>query len=316
MDVEEVAVTPSPFLEGGSHHPRSTPDLPDVCSKTSRNSPNRRHQRLTPSHTNYSNPSNPPKVVLGSPPTPITTTSAALVSSSASSDTSSSRSSAVAVAVAHNPPTSSAPDNNDNDNDNDNNDDDRMDASPRRSGRDRVSTCIQIDGHTVKKDNFYVVKGLGYQYGDLSKVDAPSSKKKVMTNKRKATTNNNNNEDDDDADGSTKKKKAPRVLSGLELERQEHNYAIKQRVQAKAPLRLAHLAKHLAILEPFLEDATMDALHDVAAMTTATTTTAMHPPPQDAVQSPKAIQADLRDYQLKGLQWMAKMHEKNLGMIL
>lgn len=31
---------------------------------------------------------------------------------------------------------------------------------------------------------------------------------------------------------------------------------------------------------------------------------------------PDAIQAELRDYQLAGLNWMIKMHRRNLGMIL
>lgn len=55
-------------------------------------------------------------------------------------------------------------------------------ASPRRSGRSRVSTTMQIQGHTVLRKNNYKVVGMTYVYDDFQ-ADAPNepSKKKPKT---------------------------------------------------------------------------------------------------------------------------------------
>jgi hypothetical protein len=108
-----------------------------------------------------------------------------------------------------------------------------MTDKPRRSGRERTSTVIQINGHAVLKSNNYVPTAFTYEYGDNS-VASPAAKKK-----RKTTTT------------AVKPRPHRRVA---EVQRQAHNDAIRKRVAAKAPFRIAHLAKRRDIIAPFLED--------------------------------------------------------------
>jgi hypothetical protein len=163
----------------------------------------------------------------------------------------------------------------------------------RRSGRERTSTVIQIDGHTVLKENNYVVKGLGYVYGDNTAV-APKEKK------RKPTT----------VSADPQQRKAPRVQTAAETARQTHNLKIKRRIAGKADARLQHLAKQQDILKPFLDDVTR------VKLLTLPMSKSLSEPNREMFLQPEAIQADMRDYQLAGLNWMVKMHDKNLGMIL
>lgn len=169
--------------------------------------------------------------------------------------------------------------------------DDDDDKDVRRSGRQRTSTVVQIDGHTVLKENNYVLKGLSYMFGDNTVVQAPAKKRKL----NKA---NNNN-----------KPKVPRVAPPEEVARQAHNSMIRKRVANKAKARLEHLARHQKTLQPFLDTASQAKL--VASVGSAATE--KH---SELFLQPEAIQADMRDYQLAGLNWMVKMHDKNLGMIL
>ena len=166
-------------------------------------------------------------------------------------------------------------------------------APPRRSGRERTSTVIQIDGHTVLKQNNYVLKGLGYEYGDNTLVASPKKQKRPPSSSE------------------TQPRKTQRVPTSAETARQTHNLLIKRRIANKADTRLQHLAKQQDILKPFLDDATRDKLR--MALPVPKTTVEPH---QELFLQPDAIQADMRDYQLAGLNWMVKMHEKNLGMIL
>ena len=163
---------------------------------------------------------------------------------------------------------------------------------PRRSGRERTSTVIQIDGHTVLKQNNYVLKGLGYEYGDNTIVAPPKKQKRPSTASQ------------------TQPRKTARVPTSAETARQTHNLRIQRRIASKADARLQHLATHQEILEPFLDDATRRKLSAVPK------TTAVESHQQELFLQPEAIQADMRDYQLAGLNWMVKMHHKNLGMIL
>mmetsp|Transcript_17445 Transcript_17445/g.25803 ORF Transcript_17445/g.25803 Transcript_17445/m.25803 type:complete len:1021 (-) Transcript_17445:135-3197(-) len=164
---------------------------------------------------------------------------------------------------------------------------------PRRSQRDRTSTVIEIDGHTVLKSNNYVLKGLGYQFGDNS--IAQQGKVKA---KRKPTA----------APGPSAK--TQRVLAPSETRRLHHNASIRQRVQNKSQTRLEHFARHKSVLAPFLDQATQYRLNSVPVPTE----TAAESP--DLFVQPRAIQAEMRDYQMAGLNWMVKMHHKNQGMIL
>jgi hypothetical protein len=168
-------------------------------------------------------------------------------------------------------------------------------ADPRRSVRERTSTVIEIDGHTVLKTNNYVMKGLSYHYGDNTVAMQGTS---ATIKKRKAPVA--------DAD---KKPKAPRKQAPAEIRRHEHNQTIRDRIQKKSNARLEHLARHLPTLEPFLDASAQKKL-------ASSTNTSSEPSSGEIFLQPDAIQADLRDYQLAGLNWMAKMHDKNLGMIL
>jgi hypothetical protein len=165
----------------------------------------------------------------------------------------------------------------------------------RRSGRERTSTVIQIDGHTVLKQNNYVLKGLGYAYGDNTVV---ASKNKNKNKKRMPTV----------VSADAQPRKSPRVQTAAETERQKHNLKIKRRVASKADIRLQHLAKQQDILKPFLDDITRVKLLSCPP--------GISEPNREMFLQPEAIQADMRDYQLAGLNWMVKMHDKNLGMIL
>jgi SNF2 family DNA or RNA helicase len=168
-----------------------------------------------------------------------------------------------------------------------------MKGKPRRSGRERTSTVIQINGHAVLKSNNYVTTDLTYEYGDNS-VASPAAKKK-----RKTTTTT-----------TTAVKPRPTRRRVAEVQRQAHNDAIRKRVAAKAPFRIAHLAKRRDILAPFLEDgSTTSKLSNMSSAVSS-------PKNTEIFLQPDAIQADMRDYQLAGLNWMVKMHSKNLGMIL
>jgi hypothetical protein len=170
-------------------------------------------------------------------------------------------------------------------------------VDPRRSGRERTSTVIEIDGHTVLKTNNYVMKGLSYHYGDNTVAMQGTS---AVVKKRKAPV--------EDAD---KKPKAPRKQAPAEIRRHEHNQTIRNRIQKKFKARLEHLARHLPTLEPFLDASAQSKLASSANNGSEPTCSS-----GELFLQPDAIQADLRDYQLAGLNWMAKMHEKNLGMIL
>jgi hypothetical protein len=170
------------------------------------------------------------------------------------------------------------------------------DMEPRRSGRQRTSTVIQIDGYTVRKDNNYVLKGLGYQYGDNTVAE-------VAPKKRKATTPSSEQR---------KQPKKPRIVTPVEMARQEHNHCVKARVAAKAQLRLAHLARHQSVLEPFLDISMTQKLQTIQQGQQQPVSQKK----KELYLQPEAIQADLRDYQLAGLNWMAQMHQQNFGMIL
>lgn len=169
-------------------------------------------------------------------------------------------------------------------------------SPPRRSGRQCVSTVIQIDGYTVRKDNNYVVKGHGYHFGDNTTQEVPQQTPFI----RPAT---------------TKQPRQPRVVTPIETGRLQHKDTIQQHVAAHSNRRLSYLARHLPILSPFLEDGTVAKLQQHIA-------TSPHDEQDEELQvsndvaQPKLIQVKLRDYQLVGLNWMVKMDKLNLGMIL
>jgi hypothetical protein len=167
-----------------------------------------------------------------------------------------------------------------------------VNPEPRRSGRERSSTTMVIDGHTVLKQNNYVVKGGDYVFGTTE--DAAPSSKPPPLKKIKSTTSS--------------VPRAPRVMSQVQRDRQAHNALVMQAKQAKQALQLSFLAKHSDRLAPFCEPKVMDTLKQVQQV-----------PYQEIVitKQPQLIQtAVLRDYQMTGLNFMVNMHRQNLSMIL
>ena len=161
--------------------------------------------------------------------------------------------------------------------------------SLRRSKREKKSTLVYIDGHAVLAKNNYQMKGLSYQYGTDFETAPPSKPKLQPAAKSKAPSK-------------------PRAVTQQETKRLEHNAAIKERIENKKERRIQFLASNLTTMEPFLDEHVVEKLKAV----TNTVTKDSH----EIFLQPDAIQADMRDYQMAGLNWMVKMHESNLGMVL
>ena len=165
----------------------------------------------------------------------------------------------------------------------------------RRSSREKQSTLVYIDGQPVLAKNNYRVEGLGYKFGGDDYQQQPPVKKSSR--------------------GPAVKKApptVPREITDAERRRLDHNAAIQRRVDAKQAVKEDFLARSLKVMEPFLDTKVVEKYQSLAAATTTTSSE----DEQEMFMQPESITADLRDYQLEGLNWMAKMHKKNLGMIL
>ena len=169
----------------------------------------------------------------------------------------------------------------------------------RRSSREKKSTLIYVDGYAVKRDNNYVVKGGEYVHGAfdangtatdggaLARLPKPNNHAKTVAAK--------------------KPPRKPRAPSKAEQERAKHNEIVKGRVASKAKARMGYLARNSKIIEPFVDSKTNEHL----AVTPSVKDTW-----KDMSMQPDMIKGELRDYQMIGLNWMAKMHNMNAGMIL
>ena len=169
---------------------------------------------------------------------------------------------------------------------------DADDDEPRRSGRKRKSTTMMIQGHIVKTDNNYVLKGHSYSFGafdpDAQKtVKKPASAKKVQ------------------------QRKTPIKRPAHHDERMSHNAVVKERMAKDAVERMKFMAAAYPVLEPFLDDKVKVVLQ--------------RQPKQEAKQNadstvlgvqPEIVTTTLRDYQMIGLDWMTKMHKKGMPMVL
>lgn len=173
-------------------------------------------------------------------------------------------------------------------------------TSPRRSGRSRLSTTMQIQGHTVLRKNNYKVVGTTYVYDEFEE-DAPKepSKKKPKTT------------------SSEQKEQVQRECNPAAVKRKKHNQIVEDSVNQKSKLRTSFLAERLDKLKPFVEDKVLDSLLKFKASDNYTSNETSNTVERKPVQQPKMIEkAILRPYQLKGLDFMVRMHEKNLAMIL
>lgn len=183
--------------------------------------------------------------------------------------------------------------------------DDDNDNGARRSKRQRVSTLVYMDGHAVKKDNNYVLKGGSYKFGVVSKQDNEQDQTKKQKQKIKAASRKNRKL----APGTVVA--APRVLSQVQADRLVMKERVSKNKLDKAAARAAFLQRCSATLAPFLEQKVLDKIS-----TSTSSATAAGDKEQTVYMQPDSITADMRDYQLQGLNWMANMHRQNMGMIL
>ena len=169
-------------------------------------------------------------------------------------------------------------------------------ANTSRFGRKLKSTLVRIDGYDVLATNNYVVKGGEYVY-DTTAYSKPKARKSITPKKK-----------------SEIKEKKPRIRSAAEEKRIERVNLLKTRITTINTNRDNFLSNHIPILSPFLEDKVLHHLNQVKAENKQN-------PPKSAEHSnifmqPDDIVAEMRDYQLEGLDWMMQMHHKGLGMIL
>jgi len=168
----------------------------------------------------------------------------------------------------------------------------KQQPAQRKSSRAKTSTLIYVDGHAIKKDNNYVVKGMQYVYGGAVGQENPPTRN---NNKKKAPP--------------AGRKPAPRTVTQQELERRDKKLAIEKAIQEKAKARNQFLQHHLPVLTPFLSQKVIQTIQQAPVAEGAVETASLH-------LQPDAIKAEMRDYQLTGLNWMASMYCKNVGMIL
>ncbi len=165
------------------------------------------------------------------------------------------------------------------------------DSTPiRRSKRDRKSTVMIVNGVPVLRENNYVVKGMTYQFGVFE--ESQTKKKRKVPQKTKFTG-----------------VKVPREVSEHEKQRIHGKSLVAENIRSKKKTRMAYLAHNLDTLMPFIEPKVKAELQS-----------------QDSSENllkkrniniqPDSITAEMRDYQLSGLEWMVNMHLQNLGMIL
>ena len=169
-----------------------------------------------------------------------------------------------------------------------------VNPEPRRSGRERSSTTITIDGHTILKQNNYVVKGGDYVFGSHTSNAEQQEAVKPPPQKKAKTTNSQN--------------KQPKQPSQVQRLRQAHNHKVMEAKQSKQHLQQSFLKQHVDRLKPFVEPKVLNQLQSVKAYKYQ----AISIP-----QQPKLIQtAILREYQLLGLQFLVNLHRQNVPMIL
>jgi len=188
--------------------------------------------------------------------------------------------------------------------------DDQEDA-PRRSNRERTSTLIYVDGHAIKKDNNYVMKGLTYEYGVVQGTDQPP-----VPQQRKQR-----------SDAGTHR---PRETSLSEQQRLKRKDEIAARILTKQASRKAFLQEHAQVIQPFVEPKVYESIIKKSEKSTTATSSNNNRSSMDTntdptseasnapidIQQPKCILATMRNYQLEALKWMSTMYSKNLGFIL
>jgi SWI/SNF-related matrix-associated actin-dependent regulator of chromatin subfamily A member 5 len=193
---------------------------------------------------------------------------------------------------------------------------DNQDAKDRRfPKRQRVSTLVYMDGHAVKKDNNYVLKGGSYSYGVVSAAENKKAAKKQNTVKARALEKKQKLAAAKAAPGGAAA--AARPLSSLQKDRLDMKQRVDKSKKDKSSDRAAFLERHCATLAPFCEQKVLNKIHENAVSASITSTKKKQQEEEQPVyMQPDLITADMRDYQLQGLNWMANMHRQGMGMIL
>ncbi len=138
-----------------------------------------------------------------------------------------------------------------------------------------------------------MVKGDRYVSGAFE-ADAPKPKKVAIPS-------SNNDQ----------KPKAPRKIPDYIKRRGEHNNVIKGRIAKDESKRFNYMSRNFAALEPFVDDKVK------AALKRNETVAAAEPEHLTVLGTqPDAVQTTLRDYQMVGLDWMIKMHQKGMPWVL
>ena len=174
---------------------------------------------------------------------------------------------------------------------------------PRRSGRKRKSTTMMIQGHIVKAENNYVLKGHSYSYGEFE-ADVKKEPRKTPPKRSKSAT--------------PTRKRATHLD-----ERLQHNAVIKTRMAKDDKLRMDFMAKNVDAIQPFIEEKVKVLLHkhcqsqlQLQLATKASSSSSNSEEEFILGTQPDSVTTTLRDYQLIGLDWMVKMHNKGMPFIL
>lgn len=191
---------------------------------------------------------------------------------------------------------------------------------PRRSGRERISTTVTINGHTVLRKNNYSVTADSYIYDllddddddDVGGADANITHLQQQQRGKKVVVR--------------KQPTGPRVETSAEIARRRHKAAVQNASSQKRHLQMSFLAKNVDILEPFCEDSIIQQLRDIRdnkddteAATAAAAAVAVSGSSSsltDPVHVPSTIKATLRPYQKKGLDFLVRMHRQNVPCII
>lgn len=200
--------------------------------------------------------------------------------------------------------------------------------STRRSKREHKSTLVYIDGQAVLKANNYSVVGGHYVHGTEATTERPKKRQRAGTNQLGSltagipsvavTTAKDKESSSSKADQVAAVTRKSRVASLQEIERRNHNNAVKHFVDQTQGYKWKFLAKHLELLHHFCEPKVLNGIPAMADhwRQQSTQENDDYKPLSTFTKAPKAIQATLRDYQLQGITFMANMHNQNLSMIL
>jgi len=169
-------------------------------------------------------------------------------------------------------------------------------VNPRRSGRERENTLVYVDGYAIKRENNYVLKGGSYSYGTGDAQKKPPQKKRAASSKT----------------ATPKSPRKPREVTASEKQRIDLKDTIKARIQSKQANREKFLLEHITTLKPFLDPKVTERVKSYAKPHDPHSIVQERP----VYLQPDAIKADMRAYQLDGLNWMESMYSRGVGFIL